>query len=224
LGPRKTTTRERLITTAAELFWRQGYSQTGVNEIIQQAKATSGSFYHFFPTKEDLLLAVVNHVAGVFETEVFDPAYDETGDAVDRLFTILENYRRLLLESGFTFASPMGSLAAEVSENHPPVRARLAEIQTAWTERIQQLLTDSGEPLPGGVDHAAVAGFVISVVEGAVLQARVARSLDPFDASLEELRNYLGLLERPAHHAEPIPAPPTRLSQPRAQSADWRAW
>ena len=224
MGPRKTTTRERLITTAAELFWRQGYSQTGVNEIIQQAKATSGSFYHFFPTKEDLLLAVVNHVAGVFETEVFDPAYDETGDAVDRLFTILENYRRLLLESGFTFASPMGSLAAEVSENHPPVRARLAEIQTAWTERIQQLLTDSGEPLPGGVDHAAVAGFVISVVEGAVLQARVARSLDPFDASLEELRNYLGLLERPAHHAEPIPAPPTRLSQPRAQSADWRAW
>jgi TetR/AcrR family transcriptional repressor of nem operon len=224
LGPRKTTTRERLITTAAELFWRQGYSQTGVNEIIQQAQATSGSFYHFFPTKEDLLLAVVDHVAEVFETEVFDPASDETGDAVDRLFAILENYRRRLLESGFTFASPMGSLAAEVSENHLPVRARLAEIQTAWTERIGQLLMESGEPLPGGMDHAAVAGFVISVVEGAVLQARVARSLDPFDASLRELRNYLELLERPAHHAEPIPAPPTRLSQPRAQSADWRAW
>jgi AcrR family transcriptional regulator len=224
LGPRKSNTRERLIDTAAELFWRQGYSQTGVNEIIQQAQATSGSFYHFFPTKEDLLLAVVDHVAEIFETEVFDPASDETGDAVERLFAILENYRRLLLESGFTFASPMGSLAAEVSENHPPVRARLAEIQTAWTERIQQLLTDSGEPLAGGVDHAALAGFVISVVEGAVLQARVARSLDPFDASLGELRNYLGLLERPAHHADPIPAPPRRLSQPRAQSADWRAW
>jgi len=224
LGPRKTTTRERLITTAAELFWRQGYSQTGVNEIIKQAGATSGSFYHFFPTKEDLLLAVVDHVAEIFETEIFDPASDETGDAVERLFAILGNYRRLLLESGFTFASPMGSLAAEVSENHPPVRARLAEIQTAWTERIEQLLTDSGEPLPVGAGHAALAGFVISVVEGAVLQARVARSLDPFDASLGELRNYLGLLERPAHHAEPIPAPPRRLSQPRAQSADWRAW
>jgi hypothetical protein len=100
----------------------------------------------------------------------------------------------------------------------------LAEIQTAWTERIEQLLVDSGEPLPGGAGHAALAGFVISVVEGAVLQARVARSLDPFDASVGELRNYLGLLERPAHHAEPIPAPPRRLSQPRAQSADWRAW
>ncbi len=224
MGPRKTTTRERLITTAAELFWRQGYSQTGVNEIIQQAHATSGSFYHFFPTKEDLLLAVVDHVAEIFETEVFDPASDGAGDAVDRLFAILENYRRLLLESGFTFASPMGSLAAEVSENHPPVRARLAEIQTAWTGRIEQLLMDSKESFHRGVDHAALAGFVISVVEGAVLQARVARSLDPFDASLGELRNYLGLLERPAHHAEPIPAPPRRLSQPRPQSADWRAW
>lgn len=224
MGPRKTTTRERLITTAAELFWRQGYAQTGVNEIIQQAKATSGSFYHFFPTKEDLLLAVVDHVAEVFETEVFDPASDETADVAERLFAIFENYRRLLLESGFTFASPMGSLAAEVSENHPPVRARLAEIQTAWTERIEQLLMNSGEPHLGGLDHAAVAGFVISVVEGAILQARVAHSLDPFDASLGVLRNYLGLLERSAHHAEPIPAPPRRPPEPRAQSADWRAW
>ena len=222
--PRKTTTRERLIGTAAELFWKQGYAQTGVNEIIQQAQATSGSFYHFFPTKEDLLLAVVDHVAEIFETEVFGPASDAAGTAVERLFAVLEHYRRRLLDSGFVFGSPMGSLAAEVSENHPPVRARLAEIQTAWTERIEGLLVESGEPLPGGVDHAAVAGFVISVVEGAVLQARVARSLDPFDASLSELRNYLELLERPAHHAEPIPAPPRRLSQPRAQSADWRAW
>ena len=224
MGPRKTTTRERLITTAAELFWRQGYSQTGVNEIIQQAQATSGSFYHFFPTKEDLLLAVVDHVAEIFETEVFDSSSDGAGDAVERLFAILENYRRLLLESGFTFASPMGSLAAEVSENHPPVRARLAEIQTAWTEHIEQLLTNTGEPLPGGVDNAAVAGFVMSVVEGAVLQARVARSLDPFDASIGELRSYLGLLGGPAHHVEPIPAQPRRLPQPRPQNADWRAW
>ena len=108
MGPRKNTTRERLITTAAELFWRQGYAQTGVNEIIQQAKATSGSFYHFFPTKEDLLLAVVNHVAEVFETEVFSSASIETADAAERLFAILENYRRLLVENGFTFASPMG--------------------------------------------------------------------------------------------------------------------
>jgi TetR/AcrR family transcriptional repressor of nem operon len=224
VGPRKTTTRKRLITTAAELFWRQGYAQTGVNEIIQQAKATSGSFYHFFPTKEDLLLAVVDHVAEVFETEVFSPASDETADAAERLFMILENYRRLLLESGLTFASPMGSLAAEVSQNHPPVGAKLAEIQVAWTARIEQLLMDSLEPLPGGLDHAALAGFVISVVEGAVLQARVARSLDPFDASVGELRNYLRLLELPAHHGEPIPTPPRRLSQPRAPSADWRAW
>jgi AcrR family transcriptional regulator len=224
LGPRKTTTRKRLITTAAELFWRQGYAQTGVNEIIKQARATSGSFYHFFPTKEDLLLAVVDHVAEVFETEVFETASDEATDAVEQLFAILENYRRRLLESGFTFASPMGSLAAEVSENHPPVRARLAEIQTAWTGRIDRLLMESGEQLPSGVDRGALAGFVISVVEGAVLQARVARSLDPFDASLGELRNYLGLLDRPVHHVEPIPAQPRRPPQPRPQSAGWRAW
>ena len=224
MGPRKTTTRERLITTAAELFWKQGYAQTGVNEIIQQAQATSGSFYHFFPTKEDLLLAVVDHVAEIFETEVFDPASDGAGDAVEALFAVLGHYRQRLLDSGFVFGSPMASLAAEVSENHPLVHARLVEIQTAWTRRIEGLLAGAGEQLSGDLDRNALARFVVSAMEGAALQARVTRSLDPFDASVAQLRDYFSLLEHPSHHAESISAPPRRPPQPQPQSADWRAW
>ena len=222
--PRKTTTRERLIGTAAELFWKQGYAQTGVNEIIQQAQATSGSFYHFFPTKEDLLLAVVDHVAEIFETEVFGPASEAGGSGVERLFAVLEHYRQRLLDSGFVFGSPMGSLAAEVSENHPLVHARLVEILATWTERIEKLLMDARDQLPLDLDLGSLARLVVSTMEGAALQARVTRNLALFDASVAHLRNYFSLLELPERHTEPIPAQARARPRMQAHATDWRSW
>jgi len=221
LVPRKTTTRARLITTAAELFRRQGYAQTGVNQIIQEANATSGSFYHFFPAKEDLLLAVVDHIAEIFDTGIFSPSADR--DPIEEIFAILDLYRQQLNDRGFTFGSPMASLSAEVSENHPEVRARLAEVFVAWTGRIEELLRRAGKRLPPSLDHAALAQLVVCTMEGAVLGTRLNRSLAPFDAAIAQLRTYFDLLEdRMGAAAVATAGRPTPATSP--QAADWRSW
>ncbi len=49
--------RERILAKALELFYRQGYSHTGINQIIEEAGVARASLYHHFPSKEDLLLA-----------------------------------------------------------------------------------------------------------------------------------------------------------------------
>jgi TetR/AcrR family transcriptional repressor of nem operon len=222
MGPRKTTTRERLITTAAELFWRQGYAQTGVNEIIQQAGATSGSFYHFFPAKEDLLLAVVDHMSERLQTEVFEGSDDD--DPIDRLFSILSAYRRHLASNDFVFGSPLANLAAEVSENHPQARTRLTEVVEGWVSQIEDLLAEAAHRLPADTDRGTLARFVVSAMEGAVLQARVSRSAVPFDASVAQLRTHFDLLQ---DHIElpKAPRPPVRPTPRRETSVgDWKAW
>jgi AcrR family transcriptional regulator len=222
--PRKTSTRERLVSTAAELFGRQGYAQTGVNQIIQEANATSGSFYHFFPAKEDLLLAVVNHLAEVFEAEIFDAAAGRTDDPIAELFAIFDLYRLQLREGGFAFVSPMAGLSAEVSESHPEARARLAEIFTDWTGHIEQLLLDAGDRLPASLDRAAFAGLVVCTMEGAVLGTRLNRDLAPFDAASAQLRSHIGLLEDRALPTFDVPATRTEASTRQPQSPDWRTW
>jgi len=223
LVPRKTTTRARLITTAAELFRRQGYAQTGVNQIIQEANATSGSFYHFFPAKEDLLLAVVDHIAEIFDRGIFSPAADRSDDPIGVIFTILDLYRQQLNDGGFTFGSPMASLSAEVSENHPEVRTKLAEIFSAWTDRIEELLRSAGNRLPPSLDRASLAQLVICTMEGAVLGTRLNRSLAPFDAAITQLRTYFDLLEdRMGAVAVASAGRPTPAASP--QTADWRSW
>jgi AcrR family transcriptional regulator len=52
----KLNVRERLVETAARLFYEKGYTATGINEVIKQAGICKASFYHHFKTKEDLLI------------------------------------------------------------------------------------------------------------------------------------------------------------------------
>ncbi len=224
MGPRKTTTRARLITTAAELFRRQGYAQTGVNQIIQEADATSGSFYHFFAAKEDLLLAVVDHIAEVFETEIFDPAAVRSDDPISEIFTVLDLYRRQLDHGDLTFGSPMVSLSAEMSENHPKVRARLAEVFSAWTARIEDLVQSADNRLPPTLDRAAVAQLVVCAMEGAVLGARLNHSLASFDATVSQLRIFFDLLEDREESPRTTAAPGRPVSAASPRATDWRSW
>ena len=222
--PRRTNTRERLITTAAGLFWRQGYAQTGVNEIMQQAQTTSGSFYHFFPTKEDLLLAVVDHVGELLESEVFGPAEEIFGDPFERVLAVVEASREHLVGHEFMLGSPLGTLAAELSESHPAVRRRIKGLFKIWADHIRGYFDEAGDLLPSGIDREALARFVLSTVEGAVLQARVDRDLTAFDATVKELRRHFLFLQQMtggARDGEALRPPPEK---PPAETKDWRAW
>jgi TetR/AcrR family transcriptional repressor of lmrAB and yxaGH operons len=224
LVPRKTTTRKRLITTAAELFRRQGYAQTGVNQIIQEAKATSGSFYHFFSAKEDLLLAVVEHIAEVFEADVFNPAAERSLDPVDEIFAVLDLYRQQIVDGGFAVVSPMAGLSTEVSENHPQVRARLAELFDSWTTRFETLLQRAADRFSDTADPANLAHLIVGAMEGAVLGTRLSQSLVPFDAAVSELKTYLALLEVRAGVPAAMTGPSRASTRPQPQAADWRSW
>lgn len=54
------TPRERILETASELFYRQGYRSTGVNEVIRQSGVAKATFYNHFPAKDDLCLAYLD--------------------------------------------------------------------------------------------------------------------------------------------------------------------
>lgn len=222
--PRKTTTRTRLISTAADLFRRQGFAQTGVNQIIKEAEATSGSFYHFFSAKEDLLLAVVDHLAEVFEAEIFDVAWQRTDEPLARVLMVLELYRAQLREDGFTFVSPLAAFSSEVSENHPEVRTRLAEIFADWTDRFEALLNEAGDRLPSPVDRMALASLIVCSMEGAVLGTRLNRSLAPIDASISQIKAYFDLLENRTGAMPAVPAARRPDAATARQGADWRSW
>ena len=191
-------TRERLIGAAMELFREKGYGSTSIADILRRADANAGSLYHFFPTKQDLLVAVLDRYAAGIGPMLLEPAWEGVADPLDRVFALLDRYRGFLVDTDCFYGCPIGSLALELHEPDPPVRERLAENFGNWVAAIEKCLDAAGDRLPADLDRAALAQFVLTTMEGGVMQARTARSLEPYDASVSQLRRYFDLLLAPA--------------------------
>lgn len=191
-------TRKKLIETARQLFWIQGYEATSVAEILERSGVNSGSLYHFFGSKEDLLLAVLERYEQLLEPEVIGPARRRTEDPIEQVFAILGGYREGLLATDFTHGCPIGNLALEVAETHPKARKGIRRNFKAWRAEVEASLREAEDRLPGDANPARIAAFVLTVMEGAVMQARVERSIEPFDACVRELRDYFRRMEEQA--------------------------
>ena len=187
-------TRDRLIETARNLFLRNGYGNTGISQILKEADVGSGSLYHFFPTKEDLLLAVLEKYKELLRPMVLEPVYQRVQDPIERIFGILDGYRQMLVLLRFEQGCPIGNLALELSNSHPAARQLLAENFTGWRRAVEQCVQDAAGRLPQHTSAEGLAQFVLTTMEGAVMLARTYRSLEPYNTAVTHLRDYFDRL------------------------------
>jgi AcrR family transcriptional regulator len=196
-------TRSRLLLAAMQLFGVKGYNSTSIADILQAAEAHSGSLYHFFRTKQDLLLGVLELYRDGIEPMLLAPAWEQVSDPIDRVFALLAAYRRALEMTDCTYGCPIGSLALELHEPDPPVRELLAINFHGWVRHVRACLDAAGDRLPPGTDTERLATFVLTTMEGGVMQSRTHRSLTAFDASVAVLRDYFNRLESDARREHP---------------------
>jgi AcrR family transcriptional regulator len=189
-------TRERLTMTALRLFSEKGYESTSVSDILKAAGANSGSLYHFFPTKQDLLLEVLRRYRDGIEPMLLAPAWAGVDDPIERVFALLSAYRRALAGTECLYGCPIGSLALEIHEPDPPVRELLATNFDGWVDAIERCYVDAGVRLPRDIDRRALAVFTLTTMEGGVMQSRTQRNLQAFDQSVAMLRDYVARLEQ----------------------------
>lgn len=191
-------TRERLTFTALRLFSEKGYESTSVSDILKAAGANSGSLYHFFPTKQDLLLEVLRRYRDGIGPMLLAPAWEGVDDPIERVFALLAAYRRALASTECVYGCPIGSLALEIHEPDPPVRELLAVNFDGWVNAITECFEQAGARLPRDLDRRALAVFTLTTMEGGVMQSRTHRTLDAFDQSVAMLRDYVTRLEQDA--------------------------
>ena len=194
MQPATQSTRDRIVVAAMELFWEKGFGSTSIADILGRAGVNSGSLYHFFPGKQDLLVAVLESYRDGIRPMLLEPAWAGVDDPIERIFALLDLYRRLIVETEAFYGCPIGSLALELHEPDPIVRERLAENFDGWTAAIRECLDAAGERLPADSDRQSLAEFVLTVMEGAVMQARTHRDVAYFDRAVAQLRTFFDAL------------------------------
>ena len=187
-------TRDRIVEAAMELFAAKGYNSTSIADILSRTQLNSGSLYHAFPGKQDILIAVLEAYRDGLYPMLIDPAWREVDDPIERIFALLARYRWMILETECAYGCPIGSLALELHEADPPVRALLAVNFTGWVGAIERCLADAGERLPADLDRRALAEFVLTTMEGGVMQARTHGDVGHFDRGVAMLRDHFAML------------------------------
>jgi TetR/AcrR family transcriptional regulator, transcriptional repressor for nem operon len=191
-------TRDRILHAAFQLFHEQGYHATGISTILREAGVNAGSLYHYFPSKDALLIGVLEFALVLLRPAVMGPAEQRTDDPIERVFELLMQYREGMHALGCKMGCPMGNLALEVADDHERARELIHRNFENWASTVRSWLEAAGDRLPTGTDRARLARFVLTVMEGGIMQARAAGTLWPFDESVQELRAYFEALERVA--------------------------
>jgi AcrR family transcriptional regulator len=221
-------TRDRILSAASLLFQDHGYHATGVASILDAAEVNSGSLYHFFDTKEALLEGVVEHHLQRLGPTIFDPAEAAHHDPVERVFIVLEHYRRTLLGSNFRRGCPVGRLALEIGDGEPRVRALVERYFSVWTGRVESWLESAGARLPPSTDRVALAGLVLATTQGGIMLARSAATIEPYDTAIGQLRRSLERIPQPlvapaAENAQDADEPLV-FDEEASDAPGWRSW
>ena len=172
---RTSDTQERLIQAAAELMYARGYNAVGIKEVCEQAGVNKGSFYYFFPSKRDLILAILDVQWEEARQGLLETAFAEDIPVLDRFQRLFH----LAAASQQGTCTPMqgcffGNLALELSAQDEIIRQKLQSIFQTWGDYFECVLekaVTAGE-LPQ-IDPKAAAQTILAYFEGVALLAKV---------------------------------------------------
>jgi hypothetical protein len=112
------------------------------------------------------------------------------------VFELLAQYREGMQAMGCRMGCPIGNLALEVADDNRAARDLIHRNFENWTLAVKKWLDEAGDRLPRRLDRAQLARFVLTVMEGGIMQARAAGTLAPFDDGVAQLRAYFDALEK----------------------------
>jgi AcrR family transcriptional regulator len=169
-------TRARIVQRSAELFRRQGYTGTGVKQIVAEASAPFGSVYHFFPGGKEQLGAEVIRWSGAIYGQLIDAFFEPGADPVAATRAFFAAAADTLEETGYADACPIATVALEISSTSEPMRQACAEVFDSWIQAAAGRLAASGLT-PGQARSLAIT--MLASLEGAFVLARALRSTEP---------------------------------------------
>jgi TetR/AcrR family transcriptional repressor of nem operon len=172
-----TDTRQRLLNAAQELMYASSYREVGVQQICDHAGVRKGSFYHFFPSKRELALAVLDQTHAFLVDTLFNKAFARDLPPlarIERFFAALYDLHRQVKENtGHVLGCPFGNIGCEMSTQDEVLRSKVDNILAASEGPFKTALDEAvanGE-LPA-MDTAASASALFAYTEGIMLYAK----------------------------------------------------
>lgn len=160
---KKNSVRETIVSTAIRLFYRQGYSNTGINQIIGEANVSKSALYQNFASKEDLLIVYLD-VTGEETIHILRIAAAKQTDPKAKLLGIFDYLEELVAEKDF-YGCHFLNMVYELPENAIRVREHLKKQK----DKVRDLFAEILAP----IQKENQADEVYTIFEGALIGNKV---------------------------------------------------
>ncbi len=166
-------TREDILVSVVELIHQQGFQATGLKELFAASGASSGSFYNYFPSKDELAHALIDFKWGKMRETVIDRAATSSPDPIAQIFWLIDQLEIQHLQEPNCAGCLLGNLIVDLVERDPTFRAHLIAVFDQWQAVIATCLQAGRAQLQPVVDPDELAEDLLTVLEGVLLMSRL---------------------------------------------------
>jgi TetR/AcrR family transcriptional regulator, transcriptional repressor for nem operon len=177
----RTDTRAQILEIGGELISKGGFQATGIDAVLKKAGVPKGSFYHYFPSKDDFGLAVIDLFAEEGSRRLAGFLDDGGVPPLDRIRKYFASVISHLQNEECKRGCLIGTLGQELAGHSEKFRLRIEKVFEDWKQQFANCLTEAqvaGE-LAKDADPNELAGFLLAGIEGAILRAKVSKSVRP---------------------------------------------
>lgn len=160
--------KEKILTTAADLFYKQGYNSTGINQIIDEAGIARGSLYNHFKSKTELLHAYLEESSNNWFVQLY--AYiDKIDKPKDKILGLFDFRIKRQVRSGFG-GCPFIKAGAEVPQDDKKAFQIIEKNKMKFRDYILEILKDISSQ-NNLLTKEELADTIYLLIEGATITA-----------------------------------------------------
>ncbi|MBL8752037.1 MAG: TetR family transcriptional regulator C-terminal domain-containing protein [Planctomycetes bacterium] len=182
-SPLHPDTRERLLAAGAQLILKQGFNGTGLSEVLQLAGVPKGSFYHWFSSKEEFGVALIERTRDGYLADLKPILADRKLTPLTRLRRIFETALEDCSQNGPAVECLICKMAMETANLSAPVHAAVKCCYQQWSSLLAQVIREGQAVAEIDRKHDAdrLGNVLVMLWEGANMRMQIDRDTAPLN-------------------------------------------
>lgn len=187
--------KEEIISIAREVIYSKGYQATSISDILHAANIGKGQFYHYFSSKYDLGLAVVEGLVQEWDQQLIIDIFQSTLEPAAKLNKMLDRTLTFHTEMVNKSGCPIGNLAIEMSEHDETFCVKIQYIFERWIKAVEVTLDEMVKQgqIDATIDTKKSAQAMIAMIEGGILLMKNQQNIDYLINVIDVIRKQFNL-------------------------------
>jgi AcrR family transcriptional regulator len=190
-------TKQFIVEKTAPVFNTKGYAGTTITDLMKVTGLTKGSIYGNFENKDEVALAAFDYnfhqVILYLKNKI-----DARTSVIDKLLVYPETYRNFLKLPFLKPGCPVLNTSTEADDTHPLLKERASNALKLWKTSIEKHITNGIEnkEIKANTNASEFASVLMSLIEGAIMQAKVTGKTTELNATMNFLENLIKNIKR----------------------------